>query len=100
MIVELIRYELPEVTVQPFLSAYRTSLPHLLADPHCVEAEVLHGVDEPTRVVIRIVWTSIEGHVEHFTNGPHFASFISPLRPYLKHIVEIAHYQPVDLQSS
>lgn len=100
MIVELIRYELPDDAVRPFLSAYRTSLRHLLADPHCREAEVLHSVDEPARVVIRIIWTSIEGHREHFTNGPHFGPFISPLEPYLKHIVEMAHYERVAPEES
>jgi quinol monooxygenase YgiN len=95
MITELIRYELPADQVEPFLAAYREALRHLLADGHCYGAEVLHGVEAPTRVVIRIEWDSIEGHEAHFTNGPNFEPFIAPLRPYLQHIVEMAHYERV-----
>jgi quinol monooxygenase YgiN len=95
MVIELIRYELPDSAVGAFLEAYGLALSHLAADPHCLAVEVLHGVEAPARVVIRIEWDSMEGHERHFTRGAHFEPFITPLRPFLRHIVEMAHYRRV-----
>lgn len=52
-------------------------------------------MESPTWVVIRIMWDSVEGHEIHFTKGPYFEPFISPLRPYLQHIVEMEHYTSI-----
>lgn len=91
-VTEIIRYELPDDVVTEFLEAYLRALEHLLADRHCLAVEILRGVESPNRVIIRILWDSIDGHEAHFTNGPHFQPFIGHLRPYLQHVVEMEHY--------
>lgn len=95
MVTEIIRYKLPADEVPQFLDAYRRAVEHLLADPHCLAVDLLHGVESPERVVIRIEWDSVEGHEVHFTEGPHFEPFISHLRPYLQYIVEMSHYESI-----
>lgn len=95
MVTEIIRYQLPAEDAPQFLDAYRRAATHLLADSHCLGVDILHGIDSPNRVVIRIEWDSIEGHEVHFTGGPHFEPFISHLRPYLQYVVEMEHYESI-----
>ncbi|QVQ51178.1 antibiotic biosynthesis monooxygenase [Spiractinospora alimapuensis] len=99
MVIEYIRYELPEDEVDPFVAAYARASRALDDSPHCLGYELARGVEEPGNVIIRIEWDSIEGHERHFTDGPDFQGFIGEIKPWLGHIVEMRHYDVTDVTS-
>ncbi|MFO0551733.1 MAG: antibiotic biosynthesis monooxygenase [Polyangiaceae bacterium] len=95
MIVEYIRYEVPPDRVDALLEAYRLASRHLDAAPECLRYEVERGVEEPSKVVVRIEWTSVEAHEHSFRGGPHFPPFLELVRPFIPLIREMKHYRPI-----
>ena len=68
MVVEYIRYAVPQDQAGAFEEAYRQAGRVLDGDPHCLRYEVARGVEEPEHFVVRIEWDSVEGHEQGF--GP------------------------------
>jgi hemoglobin len=93
MIVEYIRYEIPPEEADEFEAAYARAAVSLGAAPQCVDYELTRCVDEPDHCILRIVWTSAADHMEGFRRGPHFASFLTEIRPYIPRIAEMRHYE-------
>ena len=92
MVVEYIRYEVPEDRAEEFEDAYRRASTVLAADAHCAAYEVSRGVEEPRHFVVRIEWDSVEGHEQGFRTGPHFGEFFVAVQPFLSGIEEMKHY--------
>lgn len=95
MIVEYIRYEAAPDQVDQLLEAYRRASEHLDAAPECLRYEVAQGVEEPSKVIVRIEWTSVEAHERSFRKGPHFPPFLEQVRPFIPMIREMKHYRQV-----
>ena len=92
MIVEYIRYRVPEQSSLTFEDAYRRAGSSLEASPHCQRYEVAGCTEEPGVYIVRIEWDSAEGHLSGFRTSPEFRSFFAVVRPYVDHIEEMHHY--------
>jgi quinol monooxygenase YgiN len=95
MIVEYIRYEGESAALDALEEAYRAASAELAAAPECLRYEVARGVEAPAVVIVRIEWSSQEAHEQGFRKGPHFASFLARVRPFIPLIREMKHYRPV-----
>lgn len=91
MIVEYIRYEIQDA--DPFLEAYGEARSSLDASPNCLAYELARCTEDPSSFVLRIEWDSLEGHLQGFRAGPHFAGFLAAVRPYISQIREMRHYE-------
>ena len=92
MIVEYIRYQIPEDDAGAFEDAYRNAAASLDASPHCERYEVSRCTEEPAAYTVRIEWDSAEGHLQGFRASPEFGSFLAAVRPYIDRIEEMRHY--------
>lgn len=92
MIVEYIRYQIPEDEARSFEDAYSSAAASLEASPHCERYEVARCTEDPTAYTVRIEWDSAEGHLQGFRGSPEFGSFFAAVRPYVDRIEEMRHY--------
>jgi hemoglobin len=93
MIVEYIRYQLPNDEARSFEDAYRAAAESLEASPHCERYEVARCTEDPAAYTVRIEWDSADGHLQGFRGSPQFASFFAAVRPYVDRIEEMRHYE-------
>lgn len=92
MVLEYIRYTVPEERSAEFEDAYRRAAAVLDADSHCLGYEVSRGVEEPEHFVVRIQWDSVEGHEQGFRTSERFAEFFAAVKPFFAEIDEMKHY--------
>ena len=92
MIVEYVRYQIPEDEAGPFEDAYRRAGGSLEASPHCRRYEVARCSDDPSAYTVRIEWDSAEGHMQGFRGSPEFRTFFAAVQPYVDRIEEMRHY--------
>jgi quinol monooxygenase YgiN len=92
MIVEYIRYVIPEAQGAELRATYPEAGKILSANEHCISWEISRGVEEPDQHVVRIVWDSIEGHMEGFRESPEFADFFGLLGRFREYNLGMAHY--------
>lgn len=92
MVVEYIRYTIPDDKLQEFEGAYARAAKYLRSAPQCVGYELSHASEEPGSYILRIEWTSAQDHIEGFRGGPNFTGFFAEIRPYLHQISEMRHY--------
>jgi quinol monooxygenase YgiN len=93
MIVEYIRYQIPEDEAGSFENAYRTAGASLAASPHCERYEIARCTEDPAAYTVRIEWDSAEGHMQGFRGSPEFRSFFAAVKPYVDQIEEMRHYE-------
>jgi quinol monooxygenase YgiN len=93
MIVEYVRYQIPEDRRSSFEGAYAEARASLDASPHCLAYELARCGEDPGRYVLRIEWDSAEGHMQGFRRGPHFPPFLAAVRPFIEHLEEMRHYE-------
>jgi len=94
MIVEYIRYTIPEDSRAAFVDAYERAARALVASPNCLNYELSVCDEDPSQYVLRIEWDSSQGHLEGFRRSPHFREFLPHIQPYIKAIAEMRHYTP------
>lgn len=92
MIVEYIRYTIPESDADAFIASYTRAQASLQASPHCLGWELSRCTEDAKSFVLRIQWDSAEGHMQGFRKGPQFAPFLAEIRPYIGRIEEMRHY--------
>jgi heme-degrading monooxygenase HmoA len=92
MIVEYIRYWIPEDEARSFEDAYRSAGTSLEASPHCERYEIARCTEDPTAYTVRIEWDSAEGHLQGFRGSRQFRSFFAAVQPYVDRIEEMRHY--------
>ncbi|RKH92486.1 MULTISPECIES: putative quinol monooxygenase [Myxococcaceae] len=92
MIVEYIRYTIPESEAEAFIASYTRAQDALLASSHCLGWELSRCTEDATRFILRIQWDSAEGHMQGFRKSPEFARFFAEIRPYVGRIEEMRHY--------
>lgn len=93
MIVEYIRYRIDGADAAEFEAAYARAAASLAAAPECADYELSRCVDEPEWYVLRITWTSADAHMKEFRSGEHFPAFFAEIKPYVKRIEEMRHYE-------
>ena len=99
MILEYIRYSIPEGRRADFERAYGDASKVLDGSKHCLRYEVSRGVEEPANYVVRIEWNSIEGHERGFRRSPEFSTFLQSVRPFFDDIEEMRHYEVTSVSS-
>jgi len=93
MIVEYTRYKIGEQRRSTFEKDYEKAGEALKASSHCLAYELSHCSEDPAYYVLRIEWDSEEGHLKGFRTSAEFKSFFASVRPYVKDIEEMRHYQ-------
>lgn len=98
MIIEYIRYDIPESRAEEFLAAYRAAATELRSSTHCLAYEVSRCTEEQTSFMVRIEWDSIDGHLKGFRKESGFPSFFSKVKPFFEQIREMRHYEMTDAE--
>lgn len=93
MIMEYIRYTIPETQSAEFERGYAEAGVSLKDSAHCLAYELSRCLDDPSSYILRIEWDSVEGHMQGFRNSPEFRSFFAAIRPYVNQITEMRHYR-------
>ncbi|MEV6169331.1 antibiotic biosynthesis monooxygenase family protein [Streptomyces sp. NPDC051954] len=63
--------------------------------PGCLEARVGRCVEDGSRYVVEVDWTSLEAHTEDFRESPLFAQWIGTIAGLLdRSLLETRHYAP------
>ncbi|WP_406634588.1 group II truncated hemoglobin [Amycolatopsis sp. WGS_07] len=97
MIIEYIRYRIPDGGHADFEAAYQRAAESLAAAEECHDYELARAVDEPGSYILRIGWTSADAHLHGFRRGPRFAAFFAEIRPYVEDIEEMRHYERTEV---
>ncbi|MFP2925797.1 putative quinol monooxygenase [Pyxidicoccus sp. 3LG] len=92
MIVEYIRYTIPESEAEAFIASYTRAQGALLESGHCLGWELTRCTEDATRFILRIQWDSEEGHMKGFRKSPEFMRFFAEVKPYVGRIEEMRHY--------
>lgn len=100
MVVEYIRYTIPEADADAFARAYAEAASPLDASEHCLGYELSRGVEEPEHWVLRIEWDSVDGHERGFRSSPEFRAFFAAIRPWVGAIDEMKHYAATSVASA
>ncbi len=100
MIIEYIRYAIPEGRKQEFLEAYREASKELSSSPNCLAYEITQCTEQPTNYIVRIEWDSLKGHLVGFRKGPSFPAFCAKVKPFFEQIEEMSHYSLTSVTSS
>lgn len=100
MIVEYIRYTVPETQSAEFERSYAEAGTSLQGSAHCLAYELSHCLDDPSSYILRIEWDSVEGHMQGFRNSPEFRRFFTAIRPYVNQISEMRHYRPTGVMGA
>lgn len=105
MIVEYLRYAVPQAQAADFERDYARAATVLATAPQCVDYELTRrtatdagpGADpdpaDTVRYVLRIRWTSESEHLQGFRRSAAFGEFFAPIRPYVGQIAEMRHYE-------
>lgn len=97
MIIEYIRYDLKTHSFEELAAAYAEAVQFLRASPECLGYELTRCVEAETSAILRITWTSLDGHVEGFRKSAHFPPFLRLIRNFMGEIVEMRHYRAGDV---
>jgi hemoglobin len=92
VIVEYVRYRVPDAGSGAFEEAYRRAASSLEASPNCLRYEVAGCTEEPGVYIVRIEWDSAEGHLAGFRRSAEFQTFFQAVRPFVDNIEEMHHY--------
>lgn len=93
--VEIIRYSIPQESRTKFEDAWRNAGAYLNSSPYCLGYEVIHGIEEPDKYIVKIHWTSIEDHVNGFGKSEDFAAYYIHVKPFYNLIEEVNHYEMI-----
>jgi hemoglobin len=99
MIVEYIRYAIPEGRATEFKNAYRDASRSLDASEECLSYELSRCTEEPGSWILRIEWAGMDEHLKGFRGSPEFGPFLAAIRPYIDDIQEMRHYEPTEIRS-
>ena len=97
VIVEYLRYQVDAARHDDFIADYKAATKPLLASPHALSFDMCQCVEEPDQFTLRIEWTSADDHLKGFRSSPEFKAFFAHIRPYLKDIVEMRHYERLSI---
>jgi heme-degrading monooxygenase HmoA len=98
MIVEYLRYSIPEDRQDAFIKNYDAARGPLMRSPHAKGFDLCQCVEDKTQFILRIEWTSVEDHLNGFRKSPEFQEFFGHIRHYVSAIDEMRHYAPLVLQ--
>jgi quinol monooxygenase YgiN len=95
MIVEYLRYTIPQDRQAAFVQDYKAASIPLLRSSYAHAFELAQCTDDKTQFILRIEWSSADDHMKGFRNSPEFQEFFGHIKPYLSDINEMRHYVPL-----
>ncbi|WP_308917445.1 putative quinol monooxygenase [Jannaschia sp. LMIT008] len=95
MIVEYLRYTVPADRADAFVAAYAAARDPLLDSGYCTVFDLCRCVEDPTRFILRLEWTSAEDHMKRFRGSDAFRRFFAHVRPFVDLIDEMRHYDRI-----
>ncbi len=95
MIVEYLRYTIPDGQQADFIGDYTAAIAPLMRSPFAENIEICQCVEDETQFILRIEWTSAEDHLQGFRNSSEFREFFGHIRKYVSSIDEMRHYRRV-----
>lgn len=93
MIVEYLRYTIDESRQSKFISDYKNAAKALQQSSYCESYEFCQCVEDLSKFIIRIQWTSAEDHMQGFRGSKEFKAFFPHIKAYLDDIDEMRHYE-------
>lgn len=96
MIVEYLRYTIDDSRQSDFIRDYNDGAVHLTQSEYCEAFEFCQCVEDPSKFIIRIQWSSADDHMKRFRGSQEFKSFFTHIRHYLDDIDEMRHYQSLN----
>jgi len=96
MIVEYLRYTIAEEQQEQFVKDYTEAATPLLESPFCKHYELCQCVEDSSKFMIRIEWTSADDHLQKFRKSGEFGRFLALIKPYIDSIDEMRHYESLD----
>ena len=82
MVLEYIRYRIPENRGAEFEATYARAAGPLGRSPVCHGFELSRCVEEPGHYILRIRWESLDKHLKDFRPSEEFRAFFTEIRPY------------------
>ena len=98
MILEYIRYKVPEAGRANFEQAYGRAQEALQTSSHCLAYDLTRCTEAPEHYILRIEWDSLEGHLTGFRGSESFRTFFKEVRPFVHNIEEMRHYERTDVK--
>lgn len=95
MVVEYLRYTVPADKHDGFITDYTAAATPLMKSPYAKSFEMSECVEDSTKFILRIEWTSAEDHLQGFRKSDEFKAFFGHIKPYLDNIDEMRHYNQV-----
>ncbi|NJM82584.1 MAG: antibiotic biosynthesis monooxygenase [Tabrizicola sp.] len=92
MIVEYLRYSIPQDRQAAFVRDYDAALAELMKSPYALGFDLCQCVEDKAEFIPRIEWSSAEDYLQGFRKGPEFRAFFAHIQPYLPMIGEMRHY--------
>lgn len=93
VVIEYIRYTIPEDTRDGFEAAHARAADALRESPYCLSYELSRCEEDPSAYVLRIQWESRSAHLVAVRRGPHVGRFFEAIEPYVSAIQEMRRYQ-------
>lgn len=94
MVVEYIRYSIAADRADAFLRSYEIAANSLRQSPICHAYELSRCSEAPQAFMLRIEWESTDAHLKVFRLSAEFKTFFEAIKPYVKDIEEMRHYEP------
>jgi heme-degrading monooxygenase HmoA len=95
MIVEYIRYTVPAERQDAFIRDYAAAKEPLMRSSYAKAFDMCQCVEDPSKFVVRIEWTSADDHMKGFRSSEEFKGFFTHIRAYVGMIDEMRHYTPL-----
>ena len=97
MILEYIRYQIPEAQCADFEESYGRAQEALQNSPHCLAYDLARCTEAPEHYILRIEWDSLDGHLMGFRRSEAFRAFLKEVRPFIQNLEEMRHYEGTGL---
>lgn len=91
MIVEYLKFVVPDPAGERFRNVYPQAGAVLAANSHCLDWELRRSVEHPDEHIVRVAWDSSAGHVS-FRDTLGFRELMRLLTEFASCRVEMAHY--------
>ena len=95
MVIEYVRYRIPEERRAAFERSYEEARRSLDASPECLGYELARCAEDSSAYILRIQWTSRDGHMQRFRKSAEFGTFLAAVRPFVNDIEEMRHYDVI-----
>jgi quinol monooxygenase YgiN len=94
LVVEYIRYSIGADRADAFLRSYEIAANSLRQSLVCLAYELSRCSEAPEAYILRIEWESTDAHLKGFRVSAEFKTFFEAIKPYIKDIEEMRHYEP------